>query len=58
MDGFEVAARVPRAPGAPMIVLTSSRDASDFGALVESSGACGFVPKDALSGAAISALLG
>ncbi len=58
MDGFEVAARVPQAPGAPRIVFTSSRDAADFGALVESSGACGFVPKDELSGAAIVALLG
>jgi DNA-binding NarL/FixJ family response regulator len=57
MDGFEVTARVMRDGQPPKIVLTSSRDASDFGPLVESSGACGFVPKDALSGAAVAALL-
>jgi DNA-binding NarL/FixJ family response regulator len=57
MDGFEVAARAIRDGRAPKIVLTSSRDASDFGPLVEASGACGFVPKDALSGAAVAALL-
>ena len=39
------------------IVLTSSRDAMDFGSLIESSGARGFVAKAELSGAAISALL-
>jgi len=59
MDGFEVAARVLRDGRRrhPKIVLTSSRDASDFGPLVEASGAVGFVPKDALSGAAVAALL-
>ncbi len=39
------------------IVLTSSRDATDFGSLIESSGARGFVPKAELSGAAVAALL-
>ena len=39
------------------IVLTSSRDATDFGSLIESSGARGFVPKAELSGAAVVALL-
>jgi len=38
-------------------VLVSSRDWSDFGPLVEASGARGFVPKSELSGAAISALI-
>ena len=38
------------------MVLTSSRDASDFGALVERSGARGFLPKAELSGAALAAL--
>jgi len=57
MDGFEVTARVLRDGHPPQIVLTSSRDAADFGPLVETSGAVGFVPKDALSGAAVAALL-
>ena len=39
----------------PCVVLVSSRDGSDFGPLVAGSGACGFVPKNELSGAAISA---
>ncbi|TFH22024.1 MAG: response regulator [Myxococcales bacterium] len=39
------------------IVLVSSRDAIDFGSLIESSGARGFVPKAELSGAAVTSLL-
>jgi DNA-binding NarL/FixJ family response regulator len=39
------------------VVLVSSRDASDYGPLIESSGARGFVPKAELSGDAIAALL-
>ena len=39
------------------VVLVSSRDAIDYGSLIESSGACGFVPKAELSGAAITSLL-
>ena len=57
IDGFEVAARLQRNGERSQIVLTSSRDAADFGTLVERSGARGFVPKDELSGAAIAALL-
>jgi DNA-binding NarL/FixJ family response regulator len=40
------------------VVLVSSRDAADYGSLIESSGARGFVPKAELSGAAITSLLG
>jgi len=40
------------------VVLVSSRDATDYGALIASSGARGFVPKAELSGAAITSLLG
>jgi DNA-binding NarL/FixJ family response regulator len=40
------------------VVLVSSRDATDFGSLIEKSGARGFVPKAELSGAAILTLLG
>jgi hypothetical protein len=38
-------------------VLVSSRDPSDFGALVSVSGARGFIAKGELSGAAIAELL-
>jgi DNA-binding NarL/FixJ family response regulator len=40
------------------VVLVSSRDATDYGSLIESSGARGFVPKADLSGAAITSLIG
>jgi DNA-binding NarL/FixJ family response regulator len=57
-DGFEVARRLATTNGgSPVVILTSSRDAADFGPLVEDSGARGFVPKAELSGAALSALL-
>jgi len=57
IDGFEVAARAAGLDAVPQIVLTSSREASDFGSLIEESGARGFIAKDELSGAAIAALL-
>ena len=57
-DGFEVARRLARTNGgSPAVILTSSRDAADFGPLVEQSGAVGFVPKAELSGPALVALL-
>jgi two-component system response regulator EvgA len=57
-DGFEVAARLTSMNGtAPAVVLTSSRDGSDFGPLVAQSGARGFIPKGELSGAALKAVL-
>lgn len=56
-DGFAVAAELTRGGNAPAVVLTSSRDAADFGPLIERSGARGFVPKAELSGAALAALL-
>jgi CheY-like chemotaxis protein len=57
IDGFEVASRLTGNGDAPAIVLTSSRDGSDFGELVGECGAVGFVPKAELSGAALAALL-
>src|SRR4051812_8881854 len=50
IDGFEVAGRIADEPGAPAIVLVSSRDARDFGELVERCGAAGFVSKADLTG--------
>jgi len=58
MDGFAVAARLTSNGSSPDIVLTSSRDAEDFGPLIDESGARGFVPKAEISAEAIAALLG
>ena len=57
LDGFEVASRMTSNDGAPVVVLTSSRDWSDSAALMERCGARGFVPKAELSGEALAALL-
>ena len=57
IDGFEVASRLTADGDGPLVVLISSRDGSDFGPLVERSGAAGFIPKAELSGPAISALI-
>jgi len=57
MDGFTVATTLGANGYLPTIVLTSSRDAADFGPLVRECGARGFVPKAELSGAALHAVL-
>ena len=57
IDGFEVARRLAQTPGAPRLILTSSRNASDYGQLIANSPAQGFLPKQELSGAAISAFI-
>ncbi len=55
IDGPEVAARLAAANGSsPAIILTSSRDLEDIGAL---SGVRGFIPKSELSGEALESLL-
>jgi DNA-binding NarL/FixJ family response regulator len=55
IDGPEVAARLAAANGlSPVVVLTSSRDLHDLGAI---GGVRGFIPKSELSGAALEALL-
>ena len=56
MTGFDVCAECGDL-SATSIVLVSSRDAADYGSLIASSGARGFVPKAELSGAAVTALL-
>ena len=58
IDGFEVARRLCENGSSPAIVLVSSRDAADYGELVDTCGARGFVPKGELTGAALRALLG
>lgn len=57
MDGFEVAARLGENGSSPAIVLTSSRDAGEFGTLVADCGARGFIPKADLSAEALAALI-
>ena len=58
IDGFDVAARLTNGSSdAPVVILVSSRDSSDFGPLVARSGARGFVPKGELSGQRIHDLL-
>jgi DNA-binding NarL/FixJ family response regulator len=57
MDGFAVLAQLDPDDGGPAVVLVSSRDASDYGGLIEQSGARGFIPKAELSGTALSDLL-
>lgn len=54
-DGLEVAERLA-ATGGPAVVLTSTRDESDFGPELHSSGARGFVPKSELSAERIVSL--
>ena len=57
LDGFEVARRLGANGTSPAIVLVSSRDAADYGDLISSSGARGFVPKGELSGELLADLL-
>ena len=57
IDGFDVASRITGNSGAPVVILVSSRDSSDFGPLVTRSGARGFVPKAELSGERLQELL-
>jgi DNA-binding NarL/FixJ family response regulator len=56
LDGIEVAGRLTTAHRSLAVVLTSTRDASDYRPLLEGCGACGFIPKAELSGAAVAAL--
>jgi len=58
MTGFEICNLLDEEAGRlPAIVLTSSRDQADYGDLVESSCARGFLPKAELSGEALAALV-
>ena len=57
IDGFEVAEHLSRLEVPVDVILTSSLDGIDFGALVARSSALGFVPKAELSASAIEALL-
>ncbi len=59
MDGFFVCSELCSNDGcAPAVVLVSSRDASDYGSLIEQSGARGFIAKAELTGLALADLIG
>jgi DNA-binding NarL/FixJ family response regulator len=57
IDGFEVAEQLASMSDPPAVVMTSTRDAADYGSRLLSAPILGFVPKHELSGGAISALL-
>ena len=57
VDGFDVCSQITAPAEHPSVIMTSSRDGSDFGPLVEVCGARGFVPKAELSGARMQELL-
>jgi len=56
-SGLDVAARLSRSFDGMLVVLTSSRSRSDFGAALDDVPAAGFIPKSSLSGAAFAELL-
>ena len=57
LDGFRVAERLAANGASPAIVLTSSRDRSDFGYEIDACPANGFIPKSELSAEAIALLI-
>ena len=57
VEGFEVARQLAAYGPSPLVVLTSSREASAYGPRLAMSRVLGFIPKDELSGAAIRALI-
>jgi DNA-binding NarL/FixJ family response regulator len=57
VDGLDVAEQIAATPDPPAVVLTSSRDASAYGARLRRSTARGFIAKGDLSGAALAALV-
>ena len=58
LDGLAVAEELATIPDAPAVVLTSSRDAASYGPRVHTVPSRGFIPKSALSGDALAALVG
>ena len=57
LDGFEVAGRLAALGLPSAVVLTSSRNAAEYGPIVAETPARGFVPKAELSGAILTDLL-
>jgi CheY-like chemotaxis protein len=65
LDGFAVCRRITGAapgadnglPGSPAVILISSREVDEWGAVVNDCGAIGFIPKAKLSARAMEELL-
>jgi DNA-binding NarL/FixJ family response regulator len=57
IDGFEVARLLAAAQVRAFVILTSSREASEYGPRVTESPAAGFVAKDEIGGTAIAELV-
>ena len=57
IDGFEIVARLADRRRSPPVVLTSIRSAADFGDLIETSGAHGFISKAEISADALAEVL-
>jgi two-component system response regulator EvgA len=56
IEGFDIADQLALDGPPPLVVLTSSRQASEYGPRLASSRVLGFIPKEDLSGSAIRAL--
>jgi DNA-binding NarL/FixJ family response regulator len=57
LDGFEVAERIARVDDPPAVVFVSTRGAAAYGSRLDATPARGFIPKTALSGASLAALV-
>jgi DNA-binding NarL/FixJ family response regulator len=57
-NGIDVARQLALIPAAPCVVLMSARAASEYGEVLRTAAACGFLAKHELSGGALSALVG
>lgn len=57
-DGFRATRRMLTADAPPAVILISTRDAADYGARIDASGARGFISKADLSVNTLEALLG
>lgn len=57
ISGFELCAEICCRDPSPAVILVSSRDLADYGELVTTSAARGFIPKDELSSDVVTALL-
>ena len=57
IDGFAVARELVGGPSPPVVVLVSTRDATDYGRRLTDSGAAGFISKSRLSGDTLRAIL-
>lgn len=58
IDGFEVASLLSRRSVPPHVVLTSSREAADFGERLRTAPVLGFIPKRDLADGTLAELVG